>query len=166
MDGKLRGIRPRKNSIQIDFTYNGIRCRETKRLPPTKANLKHCAHLRSEILRRIEIGNFNYAEYFPDSPKVRLTSSRIPKTIGKALDEYIESKRRTAEYSTWRDYRSAAEHHLKPAFGDFLITELATSDIRSWINTLEISNKRINNILVPLRGVLSDAYADGLIERN
>jgi integrase len=31
---------------------------------------------------------------------------------------------------------------------------------------LSISNKRINNVLVPLRAVMAGAYADGLVERN
>ncbi|MGY0565346.1 MAG: tyrosine-type recombinase/integrase, partial [Paraglaciecola chathamensis] len=38
--------------------------------------------------------------------------------------------------------------------------------IYAWIKTLEISNKRKNNILSPLRQMLKDAYLDGLIENN
>lgn len=38
-----------------------------------------------------------------------------------------------------------------------------TGQIRAWIGGLVISNKRINNILVPLRGMCKDAFADGLL---
>jgi integrase len=40
------------------------------------------------------------------------------------------------------------------------------ADIRAWISFLKISPKRINIVLAPLRGVLGDAFADGVIDRN
>ena len=45
-------------------------------------------------------------------------------------------------------------------------SELTTQAIRQWLGGLIISNKRINNVLIPLRGMLEDAFADGAIERN
>jgi len=34
------------------------------------------------------------------------------------------------------------------------------------IATIDVSNKRINNVLIPLRGMMADAFADGIIEKN
>ncbi len=35
-----------------------------------------------------------------------------------------------------------------------------------WLDTINISSKRINNVLGPLRQALKDAYYDGLIDQN
>ncbi|HKJ84069.1 MAG TPA: site-specific integrase, partial [Mariprofundaceae bacterium] len=56
--------------------------------------------------------------------------------------------------------------HLIPAFGHLELLALTTQGIRQWLGSLTVSNKRINNILIPLRGMLEDAFADGAIERN
>ena len=58
------------------------------------------------------------------------------------------------------------DFHLKPVFGKQLLSEITATDVKAWIGFLKISNKRINNILVPLRGVLAEAFAGGLIDRN
>src|SRR5690606_24281123 len=57
-------------------------------------------------------------------------------------------------------------HHLIPAFGHFRLTELTASDVEAWLDTLDISNKRINNVLSPLRLVFKDAFYDQLINKN
>jgi hypothetical protein len=43
---------------------------------------------------------------------------------------------------------------------------LATAELNAWLVGLLISNKRINNTLISLRGILADAFADGAIGRN
>lgn len=165
MDRK-QGINPRGKSIQIDFYYQGIRCRETLKLEPTKAHLAHAARFKSAIEHEIGIGTFNYAKHFPESPRARRFSKTIQKTVSQALDEFLQAARRTCEVSTLNNYRSAVEHHLKPAFGEHLLQDVTTSHIKIWIGGLLISPKRINNVLIPLRSVLNDAFADELIDRN
>lgn len=162
-----KGLRTRSGSgIEIDFTYRGRRCRETLKLEPTKPNLLHAARKRESILYEIAQGTFNYAKHFPDSPKARSLSGRSLQTVAQALDAFILSAQKRCEYSTLRDYQSAIDHHLKPAFGDLPLVDLSATDIKTWIGGLSISAKRINNVLVPLRGVLGDAFGDGVIERN
>ncbi|MBF0173526.1 MAG: tyrosine-type recombinase/integrase family protein [Magnetococcales bacterium] len=80
--------------------------------------------------------------------------------------QYLEGVKRGCANSTWKDYKSAIHYHLIPAFGQILLRNLTTAQIRAWLTNLEIGNKRINNILVPLRGMLKDAHADGFIDRN
>lgn len=66
-----RGVKIRQyansEAIQIAFTYKGIECRETLKLPATAGNLRYAANLRHEILAEIERGTFNYQEKFPES---------------------------------------------------------------------------------------------------
>lgn len=165
MDRK-QGVRQRGNSIQIDFYYLGKRCRESLKLEPTKSNLAFADRLKSAIKHEIAIGTFSYAKHFPHSKNATLGTKSSNKTVGEALDEYIESARRTIELSTWRSYRSAVEFHLKPTFGNIRLIDLTSAKIKSWIGGLTISNKRINNVLIPLRNIFKDAFDDGLIDRN
>ena len=74
MDRKV-GVRPRGNSIMIDFMYNGQRCRETLALPPTKPNMQHAYRMRESILFEIATNTFNYAKHFPNSKNLRRFSS-------------------------------------------------------------------------------------------
>lgn len=161
-----QGVRARGKSITIDFYYRGQRCREGLKLPPTKANLNFAINKRAAVLHEIAIGTFNYAEHFPKSRRALTLGNHSNKTVSAALDEFLIASRRSCEASTIRDYRSAVEFHLKPAFGDFLIRELTATQIKTWIGGLLISSKRINNVLVPLRAVLKDAFLDGILERD
>jgi len=167
MDRRLDGVRAKSaSSVEIDFSYQGIRCRETIKLPPTKANLLFASHKRAAILHEIALGKFNYAEHFPKSRHASTLGQLTNKTIGDALEDFLRNTKRKYEASTLRGYKSAIYHHLIPSFGKTPICKLTTNDIKEWINSLLISGKRINNVLIPLRIVLSDAYFDGLIDSN
>lgn len=167
MDRGQEGVRVRSSrGIEIDFPYQGKRCRETIKLPPTKANLKFAANKRASILHEIAVGTFNYAEHFPKSRHASILGKLTNKTVGEALNEFLRNPRKRYEASTIRGYKSAINYHLIPTFGDMPIRSLTTNRIKDWINGLSISGKRINNVLIPLRLVLRDAYLDGLIDNN
>lgn len=163
---RRKGITARGSSIQIDFYLDGRRCREVLKLPPTKPNLLHAERVKGSIQHAIALGKFRYADFFPDSKHARNGSRASSQTVSDALDDFLEACRRTCEHSTWRDYRSAVEFHLKPTFGALLMRDITAAAVKAWVGGLTISNKRINNILIPLRAVLGDAFADGLIDRN
>jgi integrase len=162
------GIRVRgKAGIQIDFTYRGQRCRETlKGLTATKANLEFARQVRATIHLEIAKNIFNYAKHFPESRRVRQFAGKHTVTVSAALDRFLQASRNRCARSTVRDYKSAVEHHLKPEFGDLLVADVTVAGIKAWIGGLSISAKRINNVLVPLRAVMEDAFIDGLIERD
>lgn len=167
MDREFSGVsRKSATSIQIDFYFNGIRCREFLKLAPTSANMRYAARFRASVLHDIAINKFNYAERFPNSPHAEKLGKLSNKTISEALDEFMLSSKQTLEASTLRGYSSAIEYHLRPAFGSIKLRELTTRDIKDWITGLSISAKRINNVLIPLRHVLKDAYIDELIDTN
>lgn len=162
-----QGVRPRGlRSIEIDFYYLGQRCRETIKILPTKANLLFARNKRAVILHEIGIGTFNYATHFPDSRRAATLGKASNKTVSQALDEFLLTSRRTCEASTLRDYQSAIEYHLKPVFGDFPLRKITATQIKVWMSELTITPKRINNVLIPLRSTLRDAFHDGIIERD
>jgi len=167
MDRRQRlGVRSRGDSIQLDFQYRGVRCRETLKIPPTSANLKFAQRKRETILFEIEKGTFRYSEHFPKSRRAKLFGETESIPISDALDRYLDSKFRSCEPSSYRTYKSAVEQHLRPTFGALPISELTTGAVQEWIAGLTISNKRINNVLIPLRGICADAFIDGLIPRD
>ena len=158
-------MRERGNSIQVDFSYLGKRCRETLPWKPTKANMVAAARMREAIRHEISIGQFNYAKHFPGSKTAQIFGA-TPITVTAALDKWIESNYRQWVSSTYQDYRGVIAHHLKPFFGDRIVNDLTTIEIRAWMAGLTCSNKRINNILIPLRGIFEYLYADGLVDGN
>ncbi len=162
------GAKARGKSIQIDFMYRGIRCRETLKLEPTKANLQFAERLHAAIQHEIAMGSFDYKKHFPESNRASFFSPRQSpnQSVKDGLLAYMDAKKRSLAYSTYASYESAVECHLIPTFGHLKIGDLTTQAIRQWMGGLVISNKRINNILIPLRGMLEDAFVDGVIDRN
>ena len=76
--GKQRGVRPRtEGSMELDFRYRGVRCRERIKLAPTEKNIKYCERWKARIEDEIAKKEFDYAKHFPDSPKVKFFA-RMP----------------------------------------------------------------------------------------
>ncbi|MBE9538511.1 MAG: site-specific integrase [Proteobacteria bacterium] len=161
-----KGVRPRRKAIEIGFPFDGEWCRETIKLPPTPANIKYAERRRGEILMRIGRGVFDYAKEFPDSVRAITLGQTCPTTIADLLNAYIKRTRNALAYSTWVDYKNSINNHLIPAFGDYRVGDLKVSHLRDWIMASVASNKRINNVLTPLRTVMVEALLDELIEFN
>lgn len=162
--GRRRGIRTRGNSLQLDFYYKGVRCRETLRIPPTRANILYAESKLAAIKYAIETGQFEYLKFFPGSKRGQKLfggSSNTP--IAELLQKFLKTLPSDVSPSTRRDYQSAVDCHLLAAFGDIRIGDLQASMVEEWRVTLEISAKRINNVLIPLRTVTRKAARDRMI---
>ena len=158
------GVEARGLSIRIFFMWRGMRCRETIKLEPTKANLQYAARLRSEILRKIEFGTFVYSEYFPESPRATLHQRAIP-TFSKAAQQWVNSNAHLAK-STRMTYEKHLNKHWLPAFGEKRIDAITYSDIMEHLSLMGVQPKTRNNIIIPIRRILDAAHIDGLIESN
>ena len=81
---QYEGVRPAsKSSIEIDFYYCDIRCKERIKRKPTPANLKEVSNHRGAILNAIRNGTFDYATTFPDSKRRHLFHT--PSKAGKVF---------------------------------------------------------------------------------
>ena len=168
MDARQRGITIRGNSAQIAFTYQGVRCRETIPIPPTKAAQKELALKRQAILYEISMGTFDYSKHFPYSKKAKEFRQTRPDryTIKEAIISWLQRNQAKLQKSTLQDYNSAIYYHLIPTFGDLPIAELTASKVKEWLSELPCSNKRKGNILIPLRQMFEELYHDEIIDKN
>ena len=87
------GLEIRDKSIRVIFQWRGAQVKETVRkngasLPPTPANIKYAERLIANVKMRIAAGNFDYAEWFPDSPRVQKTD----RTFGQVCEQFLLSK--------------------------------------------------------------------------
>jgi len=168
MDRRFTGVKARGNSILIDFMYQGHRCRETLRVKPTKTALKEASRKREAVMHAIAFGNFEYSVHFPDSKNALKFSNNKSAliTVKVALEKWLKQASKRCQPSTIKDYNSAVDHYLIPCFGHLSLDSFKVSDVYDWIDTTKISNKRINNVLIPLRQTFKDAFYDGLIDKN
>lgn len=167
--GKLPGgVEVRGDSIRIAFQVRGVRCRETLHLPPTASNIKHAERLRAEILRKIELGTFNYAEYFPDSARAGLLGfvrAEAP-TFRQLVGTFFASGE--LEKSTINGYRKSLARYVEPVrtVWESRIDRITYLQISEILASVEASRKTRNNLLVPIRRIFSIAFAEGYIDTN
>ncbi len=135
------------------------------RVPPTSQGLEYASNVRAAALLDVSKGTFKASKYFPDSKSSFVKNSQIP-TVKVALKTFLKDSERALSPSTYRDYESAINFHLIPTFGEKELDEVTPTDIRNWYNNLDISSKRINNILIPLRKVFAEAYYNELLDDN
>lgn len=170
MGRKYEGVDSRSSkSIEIYFIYKGEKCRETLRLEPTPGNLRKAFMFRMEIIQAIERGEFDYINTFPNSKRgERLAKIPDPndRSVRTLLREWLERRSKTLKKSTLRGYREIIEQQLIPNLGHYHLKELRRKHVRDWVSSLEASNKRIANLISPLRAALQEAVQDDLLDRN
>jgi integrase len=157
-----------KSTIEIDFYYRDVRCKERLKLQPSPANLKRAFNHRAAILDTIERGTFDYATTFPDS-KNRLLFAKY-KGEGYSLKDYLDSwlisQEKHVKSSTYNGYKKIVNNTLIPEFGTLMLSELRRPHVKEWGNKQTAGNKRLANVQSVLRIALQDAMSDDLIESN
>ena len=102
-----------------------------------------------------------------------LAHGRILKEEGRGAPEFGELavkwfklNKGKLRKSTFRDYRNSTNNFLLPRFGNVPIDRIQYLDIETFKSDLKLKNKRIINILVPMRNVFKLALKAGFIEKN
>lgn len=166
-----RGITIREHSagqtINITFTYKGVRCREPlSNLPVTPANIKYADRLKSEIQGKIERNTFMYADYFPTSAKLKIFGvAKTSSTVLDYLNSYLDTcETRGLSPSTIRGYGKCL--NALSCMHKLMITELTPAIIKNWITSTTTTAKTTRNILSFLRSSIDEAVTDGLLPMN
>jgi len=180
--GKVRA-RKETGKLYLDFMYAGHRCREQTALPDTPVNRKRVNALLQKVEAMILLGDFNYAEYFPDSRNLKKVQANqadagagSTSENGKASDTplfadfadqwFLESKIQWRNSHT-RNVESILASSLKPAFKDKRVGEISKPDILAARNKMArrkgrgasglMSPKTINSHMTILRMILTEA---------
>jgi integrase len=128
-------------------------------------NLRYAERLRRDIVDKIRLGAFRYADYFPNSPRCGADKS-APVTFGDYSKRYLKLRTELAK-STLKSYRAALNSFWLPALGKMILSEIVFTDVASALADKEWkSNKTRNNYIIVLRRVLDAALADGIIKMS
>lgn len=164
------GVEVRDTSVRIKFTLNGEQIKERvtvngKSITPTPANIKYATRLAEEIRRRIELGNFSFADFFPDSPRSRTEQSQA-ETFGKLADLWHKSQGRLA--AATKDQYGTAVRFWKKVIGESRpIQDIDHKYLAAKIGGYPWSSaKTHNNYLIALRGILALEYRGPLAIHN
>jgi integrase len=154
------GVEIRSRSIRLRFTWQGKRCNETLALAPTPPNLKYAHRLIQDVRRAIERGSFDYAEYFPNSPRASQSARRIV-TLAEIGRQWLRSKGRLAS-ATRSQYRNALAFWYAQLGGeDRDIRQITHGLVAAVVGAHDWpSAKLCNNYLIPLRGLFALAIRD------
>lgn len=158
-----------KRAIQLQFMYRGARCRETlKGLDPdVKAHVKIAVNRAGAIREAIARGTFNYAEFFPDSPRARLfgfgDGSATVKDVG---DAWLADMKLSLPHSTYRSYEGPMHRFVYPAIGKLRVRDVTPEHIREAFRSADITLKTARNYSIPLTGLFTRALDDGMIASN
>jgi len=169
MDLRARGVNWRQTAWQISFALaDGTRRRETVHAPHTKKGLQAVVQRRAAVLEAIANGQFDFAQWFPKSryAKALLARTGDKQTVGELLAEWEICNRSRWQRSTAKDYRSAMNAYLMPAFGNRKAADISRSEVMGWMESLPCSNKRKNNVLIPMRQAFRHAYLEGRLKEN
>ncbi|MGO1503064.1 MAG: Arm DNA-binding domain-containing protein [Marinobacter sp.] len=177
--GKVRS-RKETGRLYLDFMYAGHRCREQTALADTPANRKRVEALLQKVEAKILLGDFNYAEYFPDSGNLKKIEQKNPgsqamSTLGNpetprfpdfADQWFLESKIQWRN-SHVRNVTSILESSLKPAFKNKRVGEITKADILAARNKMArrkgrgpsglMAPKTVNSHMTILRMILTEA---------
>jgi len=155
-------------SYEITFAYKGQRCRERIKLKPSASNDRKIEHHRSAVIDAIEKGTFDYAYTFPESTNAAQFAARQGDIIliKDYLDQWLRQAEAHVSASTWNGYRKIINNTLIPALGHLKLTELRRRHIKEMATGMSVTNKRIANILSPLRVAMQEATDDELIDTN
>lgn len=168
-------IRP-NNIIQYDFFVLGKRFRETSGLKATPTNIKIAKAFVKRLDAALALDQFDYRTFFPDSPKVEVYEKHLRAKQSKNALPYFDdywhkwfAQNRHAWSTTYcNDLMRSFKHHLKPRFGNAIISAISYSDLLSFRADLcskesrrqpghKLSNKRINSVIHQLTRVIKEA---------
>lgn len=166
-----RGVTLRRHktgvTINITFTFKGVKCREPlSNIEVSPKNIKYAARLLGEIHNKIERGVFNYADQFPKSTRIKLFgNNQSKKTVKEYLEEYIKlCKTRELAPSTITGYKKCVRALV--SLHSFHVTELSAAIIKNWIQQQNTTLKTMRNRLSLLSSAIDEAVTDGLLPSN
>ena len=174
--GKKGRVYSRGGNLWVDFYYLSERVREPSGLLDTLSNKRKLRKQLDLIVAEIENGVFRYAQRFPHSRKKEYFSELEGRASPKdpndlCFGDYVKKWWKDMEpgmtASQIRDYTSILNTHHLPYFAKLPFNEFSPVQMKKYLAHLKgkktprkkpISAKRIQNIMIPLRVIVRDAF--------
>lgn len=153
---KFKGVAAASaSSIVVRFRYQGKQCREFIKVRPKQEALRAWARKREAIIALIALGQFDYAEWFPKSPRVkdmeRAARRTQPPTIESQLRRFLTLEAHYRGATSQDDWRKDAERIIA-LWGELTLDALTIEHIEEYVAAHpRLTAKRIRNFLWPLR---------------
>ena len=173
---KKGSVYSRNGKLWVDFRYLGHRVREPSGLYDTELTRKKVRKQLDLIIAEIDNGIFEFANRFPHSKKkdnfTELEGrSAIKDPNGIVFGDYVEKwwkdMKPGMSASMIRDYTSILNVHHIPYFDRMPFSEFTPLRMKKFVAQLKgkqnqsgraLSAKRIQNIMIPLRAIVKDAF--------
>ena len=175
--------RPETNKLFLDFRYKGQRYREQTLLDDIPRNRKQLETLMQRIEAKIILGEFNYREFFPNSPNaakaealeeryqqapaVGIKKGPATPTFAEFCQQWFTEKSIEWRASHLRNVRSLLDSALLPAFGDQPLNQITKEDLLNFrlqqaaipgrCGNATLSAKTLNNRMGVLRMIMDEA---------
>ena len=123
MDSGIAGVRARGNSILVDFTYQGERCRETLRLKPTKTTLKEVLTARASATQvKVDINDPATLE------KYQAAQGQLQSAFGRlmAVAEAYPDLKTTKSFQDFQTQIEGTENRIGVAKNNKSLSDLPT----------------------------------------
>lgn len=154
------------SSIEIEFQYEGERCRERIKCKPTPANLRKLALFRDEIIDAIGAGTFDYQSSFPNSKRFKVKQPLSDdKTIGHWLKILLDRSEKTLKASTYATLATTCKTLAEP-FGKMRLDEIKRRHVREYCENLTCGNRQIRKLVTALKQAIECAVDDEVIDAN
>jgi integrase len=86
--------------------------------------------------------------------------------FGKLAQQWAKITKARVKSSTYVGYQIAMNAYVLKRFGNTPIRMISWLDVEDFITDLTCTAKRINNLLVPMRGVFKMAHKAGFVDQN
>lgn len=162
--------------LYLDFTYQGIRCREQTALTDTPANRKAVEKLLGRIEAEITLGQFEYERYFPNSSMLgkfnriaqarRVYSGEAKPLFRVFAQEWFDEMQLQWRHSYKVTIEGLIQRRLIPRFGEKEVSDITKADLlkfRAELGGMTQSNgkafsaEHINRHMKVLRMILNEA---------
>lgn len=172
----MSNIRERGGKLVFDFTFNGIRCRETSRLKNTPSNRKIANEILTRLDAEIIVGTFCYEKYFPKSKRVALfdeinelkvkKDNNILPTLAEFTAIWLQENSGGWRSTYLYKLHGMFNKYILPNLGSINLRDISKSDVLLFRNELVAYKKsngkpmtsyNANRIMMKLKAVLAEA---------
>lgn len=172
----MASINTRRGKLVVDFRFMGKRRREQTVLDDNTANRRKLGKLLERMEAEITLGTFDYASYFPKSPRAaemqKLQNQAANARSGSPLlRDFVQTWFKEHEVEWRQSYQKKLsvmlDNYILPDLGDKAMNQIKKSDLLAFRASLakvthgkheaSLTASRINQIMTPLRMILQEA---------